>query len=225
MKTIIIGGMGPQASLELHKRILEKSRAHHNGASNEYPEIFHQSLSIKDFISSKKHELAAIKSINDALSAISIDDETQICIPCNTAHGLIDRIDVPNQQFVSMIDATVAEVVLSGETSIGLLASENTLKSGLYSKPLKALGFTVLQPSAEDIVTLQELIRGVINGTPVDSLRERLNDIVDNLINSGAKAIVLGCTELPIIGVTVDAPVFDCLEALTNELIRRKYLL
>lgn len=49
-RIIIIGGMGPQASLELHRRIIQ--RAVDNGAVNgsDFPHIVHFSLPVDDFI-------------------------------------------------------------------------------------------------------------------------------------------------------------------------------
>jgi aspartate/glutamate racemase len=63
---LIIGGMGPQASLELHRRIIQA--ATENGVVNghEYPEIVHASLAINDFISSQETS-SALSYINRAL--------------------------------------------------------------------------------------------------------------------------------------------------------------
>lgn len=64
---VIIGGMGPQASLNLHERIV--SRAAQLGAQNgdEFPEITHLSLPVKDFISDPAAMPAALSLITDRL--------------------------------------------------------------------------------------------------------------------------------------------------------------
>lgn len=66
-RIIIIGGMGPQASLELHRRIIR--RAIELGAANggEFPEITHLSLPIDDFISDDTKMRQASDVITDAL--------------------------------------------------------------------------------------------------------------------------------------------------------------
>jgi len=63
----IIGGMGPQASLELHRRIL--ARAADLGATNggDFPEITHISLPIDDFISDSSKTVQAIDTIEAAM--------------------------------------------------------------------------------------------------------------------------------------------------------------
>jgi len=67
---VIIGGMGPQASLELHRRILDK--AADNGAKNgqDFPLIRHLSLPIEDFISSPNLKTKALEAIKDALDGL-----------------------------------------------------------------------------------------------------------------------------------------------------------
>lgn len=66
----IIGGMGPQASLDLHRRLLE--RAIHLGAQSgvEFPEIRHLSLPIDDFISDQTKTSAALELISRALERL-----------------------------------------------------------------------------------------------------------------------------------------------------------
>jgi aspartate racemase len=65
---IIIGGMGPQASHNLHGRLL--TRAANLGArdGDEFPEIIHLSLPIKDFISDPSAMAEASAKIVRALS-------------------------------------------------------------------------------------------------------------------------------------------------------------
>lgn len=69
-KITIIGGMGPQASLELHRRILNRAVA--LGALNggDFPEIVHISLPIDDFISDESKTVQALDTIKAALECL-----------------------------------------------------------------------------------------------------------------------------------------------------------
>lgn len=69
-RIIIIGGMGPQASLELHRRIIVRSCQ--QGAQNgkDFPEILHISLPIDDFISDGNKTRQAFKMIVDSASRL-----------------------------------------------------------------------------------------------------------------------------------------------------------
>ena len=66
-KILIIGGMGPQASLLLHKRIID--RAAQTGARNgvDFPEITHLSLAIDDFIADPSTMEQAVSTIRQRL--------------------------------------------------------------------------------------------------------------------------------------------------------------
>jgi aspartate/glutamate racemase len=59
-RIIIIGGMGPQASLDLHHRIIQGASL--RGAKNgeDFPEIIHLSVPVPDFISGNGLEKAAL---------------------------------------------------------------------------------------------------------------------------------------------------------------------
>lgn len=64
---LIIGGMGPQASLKLHEHILNK--AVHSGAVNadDFPAITHLSLPFPDFISDESRKEEALEMIKQRL--------------------------------------------------------------------------------------------------------------------------------------------------------------
>lgn len=64
---LIIGGMGPQASIKLHENII--GEAIKNGARNpeDFPAITHLSLPFKDFIANDTHKRAALDLIKERL--------------------------------------------------------------------------------------------------------------------------------------------------------------
>lgn len=49
-RIIIIGGMGPQASLELHRRMIQQALADGAKDGTDFPHIVHLSLPVPDFI-------------------------------------------------------------------------------------------------------------------------------------------------------------------------------
>ena len=64
---LIIGGMGPQASLLLHKEIIDASIK--DGAVNgeDFPAITHVSIPVPDFISDKTATVKALATIRSQL--------------------------------------------------------------------------------------------------------------------------------------------------------------
>lgn len=66
----IIGGMGPQASLDLHRRLLERAILLGAKSGGEFPEIRHLSLPIDDFISDETKTGAALEIISRSLEQL-----------------------------------------------------------------------------------------------------------------------------------------------------------
>lgn len=214
--------MGPQASLRLHQLLLSESDATGERAPDEYPAILHASLSVPDFITNKEAERIAIDVINDACASLPLTTATSIGMACNTAHLLLNQLNIPRGNFVSMIDAVVRQAETLQLKNVGLLASPNTISSGLYKNAFERVGIVVVEPLPNEIETLNRLIHQVIAYHNPQTLQPELTSIAENLINQGADSILLGCTELPLIGVDVNTPVIDSLSALAKAMLERR---
>lgn len=74
----IIGGMGPQASLDLHRRLLDRAILLGSQSGGELPEIRHLSLPIDDFISDQSKTSAALELISRSLERLYLWRSRQI---------------------------------------------------------------------------------------------------------------------------------------------------
>jgi len=177
--------MGPQASLELHSRILQA--ASRNGARNgsEFPFILHVSLPIDDFISEQGKTKQALKMIVNEMKQIGLRDDDSIIIACNTAHLFMEEIEQQlGVKVLSLIEATIDHIVSSGITKIELLASPTSVSSGLYTKPLLRAGIEVIEPDKDKTKQLETMIRSVISGNPTQPT------------STTGTVKLIGCTEL-----------------------------
>ena len=79
---IIIGGMGPQASLKLHRRIIRQALANGAKAGTDFPHIVHLSLPVPDFIANESRRSETLEIIINALKhiAASMDDVNHNCL-------------------------------------------------------------------------------------------------------------------------------------------------
>lgn len=68
---IIIGGMGPQASVELHKLIVSKASLQTTG-QDKFPDIMHASMSVTDFIADEREVDAAVAKIRQTCTLLPI---------------------------------------------------------------------------------------------------------------------------------------------------------
>lgn len=141
-RIIIIGGMGPQASLELHRRMIQQALTDGAKDGTDFPHIVHLSLPVPDFIANESRRSEALEIIINELKNIDASMDDVIIIACNTAHLLQPDIEQRlNIRITSMVDAAIDYVSRHYKT-IRLLASPTTIRTGLYDKPLKAAGVT-----------------------------------------------------------------------------------
>jgi aspartate racemase len=224
---VIIGGMGPQASVRFHQLLLEKSGRYHGGDGDAYPFIAHFSLAVKDFISDDGARTAAIETLRAYTPAIRALQPSQVTLACNTAHILAPQADILRQKpFVSLIETVAEHVQAQGITTAGLLATPTTIRTKLYENAFTAKGISTITPGKREQELLETAIRAVIAGAPLAQHQGALLKIARDMQHKGAEAIVLGCTELPLVFPAAKAalPVYDCLDLYAEAVIARHYL-
>lgn len=218
---IILGGMGPQASLHLHGLLLSKSLSFHSGAPNEFPAILHASMQIPDFIDSVEEMNSAANIINKTCAVLPMDNAAAVGMACNTAHILLDKLQLHTKTFVSMIESVVKTASQNNFAKVGLLASPNTIRSNLYQRALVNADVATVTPSPEDVLALNDVIHRVIGGKLSGNERGVLSAIAKRLEAAGADSILLGCTELPLVGVDSNLPVIDSLSSLADAMLAK----
>ena len=240
----IIGGMGPQAGLDLMQKVLDATAArtdqdHLPVALLSYPGAI---AARSPFLAGQRDEnpADAIAEVARRLDAVGA---TVAGIPCNTAHApaIFDRVLTLLREagcrlrLLHMIDEAVTSVQRASPNlkRVGVLSTAAVLELGLYRTRLEAAGFEPVLPEADVQV---RLVTPVIfdedwgvkaQSHPVTpQARETLQKAVEHLADRGAEAVILGCTELPLalperrVG---DVAVIDPTSALARALIRETY--
>jgi len=136
-----------------------------------------------------------------------------IVICTNTMHKVFpqiqNRIRIP---IIHIADATANELIKQGIKKVALLGTKYTMTEDFYRDRIEQAGIEVLIPKQEDIeivnqIIYDELCFGIIK----DSSREQYIRIIEELKDSGAEAVILGCTEIGLLVKEKDSPlhVFD----------------
>jgi aspartate racemase len=136
-----------------------------------------------------------------------------IVLCTNTMHKVADEVaaaaDVP---FVHIADTTADAIRDAGLRTVGLLATRYTMEQDFYVGRLRGHGLTVIVPGEEDRalvhrVIYEELCIGVVR----DESRAAYRRVMKSLVDDGAQAILLGCTEIDLLVGPEDAevPLFD----------------
>ena len=123
-----------------------------------------------------------------------------IVIPCNTAHYWYDdlqkKINIPIIN-MPMEVFKVTKKQCENNTKIGLLATEGTLKTGVYDKFFKKKYQLVSPNNKIQKEKVNKAIRFVKMGN-IRAAEKSIKPAIDYLIKNKCKKIILGCTELPI---------------------------
>ena len=211
----ILGGMGTQAGLDFCNKLAILYRGK---IDQEYPlfmlynksnipgrpeSIGTQTKNLSNrFINkkSKKKYLLVLKSLLKGCRLLEKSKCKYIVIPCNTAHYWYDDlkkkisipiINMPNEVF----EYTKKKCIKN--SSIGLLATEGTLKTGVYNKFFDKTYNLIYPSNILQNKSVNKAIKLVKMGD-VKSANKIIKPAIDYLIKKKCKKIILGCTELPI---------------------------
>ena len=197
----ILGGMGPQATVDLMRQIVRATpaaaeRDHVRMIVDCNPRVPARSAALSGAGPSPGPELARMAR---GLVAAGAD---VLAMPCNTAHAFADEIesavDVP---LLHMIDLAVEAAASSipGIERIGLLATRGTRRTRLFHDRFEALGLALVEPDEEGQRVLDGLIVKVKTHDPTDRDRDALQALLVDLVERGSDVVVAGCTEVPLL--------------------------
>jgi aspartate racemase len=148
-----------------------------------------------------------------------------IAIPCNTAHGWFDAMQAATRLPILHIVEAAADELLRlgiGTGPIGLMATKGTLAMRLYQDRLEGRGYDCLVPSAEEMDRVVMPAIDAVKANRVASAYAPLAEVAMALTARGARAVVLGCTEIPLgiaAGPALPFPVADTIDALARAAI------
>ena len=211
----ILGGMGTQAGLDFCNKLAVLNRGK---IDQEYPLflLYNKSnipgrpesigsqtknLSNKSFnkLSKEKYN-RVLKSLLKGCKLLEKNKCKFIVIPCNTAHYWfndlqkkvkIPIINMPKEVF------KFTKMKCKKNSKVGLLATEGTLKTGVYKKFFEK-DYQLIEPSNKlQKTSVNKSIKFVKMGD-VKAAAKSIKPAINSLIKMKCKKIILGCTELPI---------------------------
>jgi len=198
----IIGGLGPEATVEYYRGIIEGYRGKITDGS--YPEVIIQSIDMTrmiGYIQSGNHP-SLISYISSAVDSLAKAGADFAVLSSNTPHIAFDDIEKESPvPMISIVRETAAEAERKGLKKCGLLGTAFTMKNDFYKRVFAEKGISVYTPDAAS----QELIHGIIFselvfGKVTDDSRGKFMTIIKEMIAEyGIDSLILGCTELPLI--------------------------
>ena len=202
MKKIgLMGGLGPASTVNYYLELVKLCR--NEFGEEVYPCIVIDSVNMG--VHTKCFNQQDFKTVGEYIyeSLISLKNAGAdfAAITANTEHIAWDyvkgRLPLPT---ISIVDATIQEIKNKDYRKVVTFATEWTLNSGLYEKAISEAGSTAIVPNKEDQIILGNLIYpNLENGIVIPEDKEKMIQLAEKYIKEyDADALLLGCTEIPI---------------------------
>jgi aspartate racemase len=215
MKTLgLIGGMSWE-STQLYYRLVNEAVKHRLGGLHSARLVLYS----VDF-----HEVEALQRAGEweqagrllagVARALAAAGAQGLVLCTNTMHKVADSIEAAVAlPLLHIADPTGEALRGAGHRRVGLLGTRFTMEQDFYVERLRSRhGLEVLLPPPED----RELVHRVIYdelclGEVKDSSRQAYRAVMQRLVQRGAEAIILGCTEITLLVGPgyADVPLFD----------------
>lgn len=216
----ILGGMGPQASIRFYELITQIAIEEFGISKNaDIPHLLLDSIPVPDLVKSKEDEEETVAIVEREAARLAGAGATAFAMPCNTMHLYASRFqESAGIPFLSMVESVVTQVKADQRKRIGLVGTITTMRSDLYRAPLEKAGMHVLLPEEDEQEKIASIIHDVIGKGASDELAHSLEQILDRLADRGAEAVILGCTELPLVACKTNpaVPLYDSLRLLAQ---------
>lgn len=204
MKKIgIIGGIGPESTVDYYKLIIGAFHKRQEVFGG-YPEIIIYSANLTGLlkiVEAKKWDeltdwlVEKVEALHRAGAEFAV-------IGSNTPHIVYKEVSSRSPiPMLSIVDETRKKAQSLGLKKLGLLGTRFTMESDFFKNPFGDHNMAVLVPEREDQELIhQRLFSEIELGIIKDSTREELLSIVKKMIDQHSiDAVILGCTELPLI--------------------------
>lgn len=219
----VIGGMGPEATLDLFYKIIKNTKAikdqeHIHLIIDNYPQIPDRT---RYLLGEGENPLPFILKSAKMLESLGVD---AICMPCNTSHyfekKIRKEIKVP---FISIIKSVIDEIKENYKyiKRVLVVATKGAIIGKVYETPLSDEGFEYIKipDDLEEIV--MEIIYSIKGGNIKENV-DKFKKLLDQFIKLNPDLIIAGCTEIPLLLPYIDSkiPIIDSTLSLAKKVIK-----
>jgi aspartate racemase len=192
-----------------------------------HPEVTVHTAPLQDYIERiERDDWAAVADImlDSAHKLARVGARFLIC-PDNTLHQALPRVEPRSPlPWLHIADAVAGEAVARGFRRVGLTGTRWLVDSEVYPDRLGSRGISVARPSDAERsevhrIIMDELVHGVFHPQGAAYLRQ----VIEHLRAHSCDAVVLGCTELPLVidDTSSPLPTLDSTRLLARAALRR----
>ena len=199
----IIGGMGPTCSANFFQEFIFQLNSLGIQQDSDFPEIILISLPLPPthwnetgfIFKDKINNQPILDKMQECLDKLYVAGAELIVIPCNTIHYLIDEFkQMSKVPIISIVDSVSTHIKEMEYERVGIFCSESTTKLNIY----KDLNPVLSTDTEQELST--RMISSVMFGKHTETEKNEFRVAVENKYkNDNLDAVILGCTELPLL--------------------------
>ena len=226
MKKIgLIGGTGPESTVMYYKELNSRIDKLTNGKA--MPDLSIESVDFRrawEYVTTQKYDML-IDYLSEKVISLSKAGAEIISLTSATMYIVIDEIEAKTKtKLVSLPKAVADEATKNGYRKVGLLGTIFTMEQDYMKSDLIKAGIEVVVPGKDDrLLVAKRIFEELESGIVKESTLNEFNAIIGKMQKEqGAEAVILGCTELPLL-LNNDNCVLPCLDSVDihiNKLIR-----
>ena len=226
MKKIgLVGGTGPESTLMYYREL--NTRIDRMTGGKEMPDIAIESVNFRrawEYVEKGQYDLLA-DYLAEKIQSLAAGGAEVISLTAGTMHIVMDELLAKTKtDLVSIPQAVCREAQRRGYRKVGLLGTIFTMEKDYMKTDFRKAGIEVVIPEKADreLVArriLEELENGIVKVSTLKEFQEIIRKMKEQ---EGIEAVVLGCTELPMILNEGNSPVtvLDSVEIHIQELIK-----
>lgn len=197
----VIGGLGPEATLDFFTKVLKHSHAHKD------QDHIHLIIECNPKTANRNEAIAgrgpspapALMEMARALERAGADF---VVMACNTAHAYeADIRSALSKPFVSLIAEVVDEVRTTQPTArhVGILATQGSRDANIFAPEFLKHKIDVLQLDDASQKRFMEILYLIKAGDRSAAIHDTMQQLGEELITQGADVLIAGCTEVPLV--------------------------
>ncbi len=193
----IVGGLGPKTSFQFSQQINDRFTS----VAKIQPDLLLENLPVSD---EQLERMAKgepcpgiLELMLDSVRKLNSAEVDLIVIPCNTVHIFIETLrQASSIPLLSIIEETAKKCKEEKLKTVGILASNTTIKQKLYTNELARFGIKTVIPLKKEQDKINEIIFRINRDKAEIHDKRTLVKITEKLQEQGAEVVLLACTDL-----------------------------
>jgi aspartate racemase len=208
----LIGGMSWESSAEYYRIINREVRRRLGGVHSARSLMWSVDFGEIEHLQHQGDWDELTRQMIDAATRLERGGADFVVLCTNTMHRMADEVAAAIRiPLLHIADPTAEKIRTAGFSKVGLLGTAFTMEQDFYKGRLQKLfGLDVLVPDADDRRVVHDIIyKELVAGEVRPESRLAYRAIMARLIERGAQAIILGCTEIMLLISESAVPLFD----------------